>query len=173
MSFFSANRTYGNGPCEVGEFYMHAALLVEPLPPRVLRFALGDVSQDVLVDFSEGQTMRDVISMARNVPDGNSLFSGSRIASALDPEAAGARAADGGGLPSPSPSPWSLTFELKDPSDEETASSSFSQDAFLGLTPQDIVGTVPMEANPIVIAVRLEKRELEEDTAASTKLSDA
>ena len=110
--------------------------------------------------------MWDVISKARGGdPDGNSVFRGSRIESALSSE--------GSSDDNRSPSPWSLTFELKDmPDEEETKSSVFSQEEFLGLTSQDIVGTVAMEANPVLIAVRLEKRVPEEE-ATSSKPSDA
>jgi hypothetical protein len=140
----------------------------------VFRFTLEeDLSHDVLVDFSEAQTMRDVLSKARGEddPDGSGLFRGPRIASALASEAS----SDDGGSQSQSPSPWSLTFELMDmPDEKERKRSEFSQDAFLGLTPQDIVGTVPMDANPILIAVGLVKRsEPDEEAASATKSSDA
>jgi hypothetical protein len=122
---------------------------MERFPPCKFRFIFGELSQDVQVDFTTPQTLRDVIDGAgERVPDEGSVFSSPRIASALE---------------SDSDAPWSLRFELKD-----VRGKSFSQDEFLRLTPEDIVIMVEVPTDPVSIAIALEKRELEDDAPSKS-----
>jgi hypothetical protein len=122
---------------------------MERFRPCKFRFVFGELSQDVQVDFTTPHTLRDIIDGARgSVPDGGSLFSSPRIASALE---------------SDSEAPWQLRFELEDVRDK-----IFSQDEFLRLTPEDIVILVEVPTDPASIAVTLEKRELEDDAPSKS-----
>jgi hypothetical protein len=136
-------------PCGVQEYYLHAALLIEPFSPCTFQFTFGELSQDVQVDFTKAQTLKDIVDGARSVPDG-SIFSGPRIAAALESGAA-------------DEAPWSLRFELKDVPSSKAAVSTFRQDEFLSLTPEGIAVLFEDPTDPISIVVTVEKRELEEE----------
>jgi hypothetical protein len=66
---------------------MHAALVIEPPPPRVLRFSLGDeLAEDVKVsrDPAPDETVREVIDCAVRYNRDLQLFRDPAIGAALD-----------------------------------------------------------------------------------------
>jgi hypothetical protein len=134
-AFLAPPRRYlGNGPAEFHEYYMHAALVVEPPPQRVLRFSLGgdELAEDVKVagDPAPDETMREVIDCAVRYDRNHRLFRDPSIAAALaqGPSSGGSEA----------------TLSLHD---------------FLDLTTEALVGRFSPDADPICIRVMASREE--------------
>lgn len=149
-------RYLGNGPAEFYEYYMHAALVVEPPPRRVLRFSLGDgLVDDIFVDRDPApdETMRQVIDRAVQYDSGHRLFRDPAIAPALE-------GSDGGG----SEASASASVELAGGvADQPTSIETMSLQDFLGMTTEALLGRFSPDTNPIGIRVVVIQKEKSDD----------
>jgi hypothetical protein len=140
---------------------MHAALVVEPPPQRVLRFSLGgdELAEDVKVDGDPApdETLREVIACAVRYDRKHRLFRDPSIAAALaqGPRSGGSEA--------------TVSVELAGVADREASVETLSLHDFLDLTTEALLGRFSTDADPICLRVMVSREESDDGEDPETR----